>query len=81
MGFGPTASVRWRDRWILGASLSFINAQMFGVYVGYEINSDWRDQDAQEREDSVSLVEAESKSFKFDPNSGIVKVEKQEDVP
>jgi hypothetical protein len=65
-GIGPTVSVRLYDRWILGASLDFLEngGSVFGVYGGYEVNTDLRQWDAQSREDGVTLITTETQDSK-----------------
>ncbi|MFA5993536.1 MAG: hypothetical protein WC823_01100 [Parcubacteria group bacterium] len=65
-GIGPTVSVRLYDRWILGASLNFLDngGSMWGVYGGYELNTDMKEWYAQSGEDSVTLVTDETQKNK-----------------
>ena len=55
-GFGPSLSVKFYDRFVLGWSANFIDGgPLFGLYAGYELNTDLMEIDAAVRERSVEL--------------------------
>jgi hypothetical protein len=54
LGLGPNLSVKFYDRFVLGASVNFIKGgPTFGLYAGYELNTDLILLDAKIREKSV----------------------------
>lgn len=55
-GFGPSLSVKLYDRFIVGWSANFIDGgPLYGLYAGYELNTDLMELDAAIRERSVEL--------------------------
>jgi len=59
MGIGPTLSIKFYNRLTIGASLNFFQAlTTWGVWAGYEINTDMIAVDASFREKSVSKKES-----------------------
>jgi hypothetical protein len=54
-GFGPTISMKINNRWFIGISANILENWSIGLFCGYDWNSEWRDQDANEREESISV--------------------------
>jgi hypothetical protein len=55
-GFGPSLSVKLYDRFTIGWSANFFDGgPLYGLYVGYELNTDIMAMDASIRENSVNL--------------------------